>query len=324
MIRALPARRPPPSAGGKGQAAKTRRCLRYTFRMGGPVERRLELGGFETRALELPAQGDADHTFVLLHGYSDSADTWRPLLKRLEADGRGALALDMPGFGYADRLARDTPILPQLDRFTRAAIDHAAASSATAQVVVAGNSLGGCVSLRAAQRRGLPLAGVVPIAPAGLDLARWISIVEGAWAIQAILRSPLPMPERAIRELVGRAYRQLAAVEAGRLDAEVVSNFTRTFATKRDVVRMLGTARSLKPEIQNPFELGWIACPVLVIWGERDRMVSAKGAERILAEVEGATAEIIPDCGHCPQVEVPDVVHRLIAEFASDGLRAAA
>ncbi len=292
--------------------------------MDGPVERRLDLGGFETRALGLSATDSQEHALVLLHGYSDSADTWRPLLERLEADGRGALALDMPGFGFADRLALKAPILPQLDRFARAAIEHAASESPTGQVVVAGNSLGGCISLRAAQRQGLPLAGIVPIAPAGLDLARWISIVEGAWAIQAILRSPLPMPERVIRELVGRAYRQLAADQAGRIDAEVVANFTRTFATKRDVVRMLGTARRLRPEIQNPFELGWIECPVLVIWGERDRMVSARGAERIMDEVEGATAEIIPECGHCPQVEVPDVVHGLVAEFAQSGLRAAA
>ena len=292
--------------------------------MGGPAERRLELGGFETRALEVPATSDGDDTLILLHGYSDSADTWRPLMRLLEAEGRGAIALDMPGFGFADRMNRDTPILPQLDRFATAAIESAAESSPTGQVVVAGNSLGGCVALRAAQRKGLPLAGIVPIAPAGLDLARWISIVEGAWAIQAILRSPLPMPERAIRELVGRAYRQLAADQASRLDAEVVSNFTRTFATKRDVVRMLGTARRLRPEIQDPFELGWIECPVLVIWGERDRMVSAKGAERILADVEGARAEIIPDCGHCPQVEVPDVVLGLISEFAGSALRQAA
>jgi pimeloyl-ACP methyl ester carboxylesterase len=292
--------------------------------MDGLGDRRIELGGFETRMLHLEPGGDRDHTLVLLHGYSDSADTWRPLMRLLEEDGRGVMAPDMPGFGEADRLARDVPILPQLDRFARSAIELAAETSPTGQVVVAGNSLGGCVALRAAQRTGLPLAGIVPIAPAGLDLARWISIVEGAWAIQAILRSPLPMPERVIRELVGRAYRQLAADQGSRLEAEVVSNFTRTFATKRDVVRMLGTARTLRPEIQAPFELGWIECPVLVIWGERDRMVSAKGAERILAEVEGARAEIIPDCGHCPQVEVPNVVHGLLGEFTQAALRNAA
>jgi pimeloyl-ACP methyl ester carboxylesterase len=53
-------------------------------------------------------------------------------------------------------------------------------------------------------------------------------------------------------------------------------------------------------------------------------MVSARGAERILAQVKHARAEIIPGCGHCPQVECPDVVFGLIAEFAAEGLRQAA
>jgi pimeloyl-ACP methyl ester carboxylesterase len=245
-------------------------------------------------------------------------------MRRFEDEGRGALALDMPGFGEADRLAREKPILPQLDRFANAAIAYAAESSSTGRVVLAGNSLGGCVALRAAQRRETPLAGIVPIAPAGLDLARWISIIEGAWAIQTILRSPLPMPEVAIRGLVGQTYRRLATASPGELDPTVVSNFTRSFRTKRDVVRLLGTGRRLRPEIESPFELGWIECPVLVIWGERDLMVSASGADRILAEVAHARAEIIPDCGHCPQVERPDLVFELIAEFTAQGLREAA
>jgi pimeloyl-ACP methyl ester carboxylesterase len=291
--------------------------------MGGPVERRLTLGGFETRALELAPASDADPV-VLLHGFSDSADTWRPLMRLFAQDGRGALALDMPGFGFADRLARGKPILPQLDRFAQAAIEHACEASPTGRVVLAGNSLGGCVSLRAAQRRDVPLSGIVPIAPAGLDLARWISIIEGAWAVQTILRSPIPLPEWTTRQLVGQAYRQLASAHPRELNPEVISNFTRSFSSKRDVVRLLGTGRSLRPELQNPFELGWIECPLLVIWGERDRMVSASGADRILAQVEHARAEIISDCGHCPQVERPERVFDLLSEFTGEELHEAA
>jgi pimeloyl-ACP methyl ester carboxylesterase len=292
--------------------------------MVGPGERRLELGGFGTRALELPSRDGVAHPLLLFHGFADSADTWRPLLKLLADEGRGALALDMPGFGQADRLDRDTPILPQLDRFVLAAIEHAAAASPTGQVILAGNSLGGCVSMRAAQRRDMPLAGVIPIAPAGLDLARWISVIEGAWAIQTILRSPLPLPDWTIRQLVGQAYRQLATSRPGQLDPELVSKFTRSFSTKRDVVRLLGTGRRLRLEIQNPFELGWIECPLLVIWGDGDRMVSAGGAERILREVPHAQVEILPGCGHCPQVECPELVFDFIIGFGAERLRQAA
>src|SRR5881392_1373577 len=51
-------------------------------------------GGFTTRVLELEGSGPP---LVLLHGWADSADTWRPLLDRLGRIGRRAIAVDLPG-----------------------------------------------------------------------------------------------------------------------------------------------------------------------------------------------------------------------------------
>jgi len=281
-------------------------------------ERRVVLAGFETRVLELPAAAGAESPpLLLLHGFSDSADTWRPLMRLLAESGHGAVALDLPGFGRASRLHRDRPILPQIDSVVASALELVAADAPDGRVLLAGNSLGGCAALRAAQRASSPLAGIVPIAPAGLDLAGWISAIEGAWAVQTVLRSPLPVPELVVRGMLGRTYRQLASAHPADLDAEVVASFTRHVSTKRDVVRLLGTGQRLRPEIRAPFQLGWIKCPVMVIWGERDRMVSPSGAQRILDEVPSSRLELIEDCGHCPQVERPARVHDLIAAFTA-------
>ena len=278
-------------------------------------EQTLELAGYRTRSLELSPEAPGASTLLFLHGFSDSADTWRPLLDRLRRGHRPAVALDLPGFGRAARLDREREILPQLDEFVTAAVERAAASSPTGRVSVVGNSLGGCAALRAAQRRALPIDGVVPIAPAGLDMAMWIGAIEGAWAIQAILRSPLPLPEPAIRRLVGQAYRRLAVARPRALSAAQVHAFTGHLPTRRDVVRVLATGRRLRAELRDPFDLGRITCPVLVVWGERDRMVFASGAEQILSEIPGARLELIPDCGHCPQVDCPDRLLPLLHEF---------
>jgi pimeloyl-ACP methyl ester carboxylesterase len=279
-------------------------------------EHRIELGGFGTRMLELePDSAVEAPAMVLLHGFSDSADCWRPTLTQLAKRGRRAIALDLPGFGQAARLDRSDPILPQLDRFVAAAVEREAERSPSGEVVLAGNSMGGAASLRAAENSGLPLAGIVPVAPAGLDMARWISIIEGEAPLRWLMRSPLPVPEIVVREVVGRMYRTMAFADPGGADAASVSSFTRHVGSKRDVVRILGTGHRLVAELRDPFNLERIACPVLLVWGERDRMVYSSGSERVLEAVPGSAITLIPDCGHCPQVERPERMAELLAEF---------
>ena len=288
-------------------------------------EQRIELGGYWTRVLELEPTGVADGpAMVLLHGFSDSADCWRPTLAELAKLGRRAIAVDLPGFGQAARLDREAEILPQLDAFVAAAVEHEASRSPTGDVILSGNSMGGAASLRAAENPALPLAGIVPVAPAGLDMARWISIIEGEAPLRWLMRSPLPVPEIVVREIVGRMYRTMAFARPGEVDAAAVSSFTRHVSSKRDVVRILGTGHRLVAELRDPFDLDRIACPVLLVWGERDRMVLARsGSEKVLEVVAGSAIVLIEDCGHCPQVECPDRMAELLVEFPAAVAQAA-
>src|SRR5690242_1055826 len=148
-------------------------------------EHRLTLAGYDTRVLELEGDGIP---LVLFHGYADSADTWRHTLARLARHGRRAIAVDLPGFGTADPLERE-PILPQLDEFAYAAIRYVAGRPRR-PVIAVGNSLGGCVALRLSERHGQQLAGVVGVAPAGLEMSRLLYLVER----DPVLRSVLALP----------------------------------------------------------------------------------------------------------------------------------
>ena len=299
-----------PRAGARCASARIPRFPAVT-----PIrERRIELAGFRTRALELDGTAD-EAPLILLHGWGDSADCWRPLVPHLARRGRRVTALDMPGFGEAARLDRERGVLAQLDRFAAAAIREVA-ERAGAEVVVAGNSLGGCVAMRAAERAELPLAGIVPVAPAGLDMAQWFTIIETTPIVRALLRAPFPLPETVVREAVGRTYRSVAFTKPSAVDATAVSSFTRHLADRRDVIRLLVTGRRLKPELQDGcFRLERIACPVLLVWGDSDKMVYPSGAERVLREVEEVRFEVIPRCGHCPQVERPGALAGLIEGF---------
>jgi pimeloyl-ACP methyl ester carboxylesterase len=280
--------------------------------MPGLVEHRLELAGHESRALELDGDGPP---LVFFHGFADSADTWRPTLARLSRAGRRALALDLPGFGAASGLRRG-PVLPQLDEFAAAAVRTAADRAGAAPVVV-GNSLGGCMALRLGERADLDLAGIVPVAPAGLEHPAWFRIIEGDRFVRGLLASPLPIPEWVVRRAVGEAYRQLAFSRPRTVAREVVAAFTHHHRDRRVVARYLATGRRLLPELAEPFRLEDVRCPVLLVWGEQDRMVPSRGSRRILAALPETAYELFERCGHCPQLEAPDRFARLLLDFAT-------
>ena len=274
------------------------------------IEHRLDLAGYDTRVLELEGDGPP---IVLLHGFADSADTWRHVLDRLARADRAALAVDLPGFGAA-ALLRDGPVLPQLDAVAAAATEYAHQQSGD-DVVLGGNSLGGALALRAAERDDLPLRGIVPVAPAGLEHPRWFGVIERDPIVRWVLAAPVPLPEQVLRTAVGEAYRQLAFANPRKAAREVVRAFTDHHRDRPSVHRILDNGRRLLPELEQPFRLDRIGCPVLLIWGDRDRMVTHRGAQVVTDAVPDTTYELLAGVGHCAQVEAADRVAELLLGF---------
>ena len=272
-------------------------------------EHRLELAGYDTRALELEGEGAP---VILFHGFSDSADTWRLVLDRLARLGRSALAVDMPGFGTADPLRPGDPILPQLDGFARAAVEQAAPRGGA---VVVGNSLGGCIALRLAEHEDLELAGVMPVAPAGLDMARWFVLLERDPIVRWLLAAPVPLPGAVVKRSVAEIYKRMAFHRPAAIDPKVIATFAGHLPSREVAARALDTGHRLLPELRDPFQLERIGCPVLLVWGRQDVMVFQTGAERVLDTVPDSALEVIEDCGHCPQIERPELFCELLLDF---------
>jgi pimeloyl-ACP methyl ester carboxylesterase len=275
------------------------------------AEYHTEVGGLSTRALELRGEGPG---LVLLHGWGDSADTWRPLLHRLARLGRRAIAVDLP----TTELPAG-PMLPQLDAFAAELIRDWARRR---EVVVVGNSLGGTVALRLAERDDLPLAGVVPVAPAGLDMPRWFDVIDRDALLRALVALPLPRP--ALAGAISEVYRRLAFSAPRAADQDAVQAYAAAHATREGLARLLGSGRRLLPELATPpFDFAAIACPVLVVWGTRDRMCPHRGARVLSEALPGALVRLLDGCGHCPQLEAPERLLELLAGFPEPALAAA-
>ena len=61
--------------------------------------------------------------------------------------------------------------------------------------------------------------------------------------------------------------------------------------------------------------LGEIDAPALVLWGERDALLSRREQERLAAEIPNATLRVYPDTGHLVHWERPEWVVRDLEAF---------
>jgi len=58
-----------------------------------------------------------------------------------------------------------------------------------------------------------------------------------------------------------------------------------------------------------------IRCPVLLVWGEEDRVVPVGAAQAAVREFPDASLLVVPDCGHAPQIERPAEFLGAVAPF---------
>ena len=58
--------------------------------------------------------------------------------------------------------------------------------------------------------------------------------------------------------------------------------------------------------------------PTLVLWGARDRVLPTSQAHGAIDGLENGFLEILPDCGHLPQVEQPERFASALDRFLRD------
>ncbi len=271
-------------------------------------ERKIDVEGLPIRYL---AAGEGP-PLVLLHALGESALDWRWVLPDL-ASNHHVYAPDLPGFGDSAKPAADySPAF--FARFAGAFLDALEVEHAA----VAGNSLGGLAALRLALSEPSRVTALVLVDSAGLgrevnpalrlpalpghgELAVfWGKTPPGA-AGRAWLRVPLlfARPERVPPEWLQEQHR--LAQLPGFLEAVV--------AALRAQIDIGGQREVLLDRLPR------LQMPTLIVWGASDRVFPKSQAREAVARLEQGSLELIPDCGHLPHVERPDLFVAALDRF---------
>lgn len=239
---------------------------------------------------------------VYLHDALTSSDDWTPFLERT-----GGLAPDLLGFGRSGKGGHLDYSPQALADF----VERLLAELGTGRVKLIGHGWGGAIGLLVALRdparvERLVLIDAVPL----LEGFEWRGLAR-LWRRRGV--GELVMGSTGRRELA-RHLRSAAvrpdAWSDSRLN-EVWEQFDQ--GTQRALLRLHRAAdESRLAELGAG--LGSLSSPTLVIWGERDPWLAPRFAETYGAVLPRAVVERVPDAGHWPWLDQPQVIER-VAEF---------
>ena len=249
--------------------------------MTGVRQRRVDVGG---HALRVEVIGNGPPYFVCLHGLADTLEIWRRIAEPLAAHGQVVL-VDQRAHGGSD-----APPGPYVREDLAADVDALLSRIGIDRAVLIGHSLGGIVAMTTALVYPDRVAALVLIGTASECSAK-----VAAWYEQIASAAETGGLEGFKRAIYGDASRRSIA---------------------GDALGLGHVTRALKGLHDDPLtpRLATIACPVLLVVGEKDPM--GRGASVIIQRgVEGAVLEVVPDRGHWVHVESPDVLLESIGRF---------
>jgi len=238
---------------------------------------------------------------LLIHTLGGSIVMWEPVLDRLSAE-REVIAVDMPGFGDSPSLPDG--IEPSAANLARAIIDFYDTLGIGRDPAVAGISLGAWTAIECARMgRATSVVALCPAGfwrepgPPGRNLARPASRALG-WLAPALMRIE-PIRRAALAGQMAHPERVPPAAAA-----KLIRDYGRAPAYPRanDVM-----SRNVVADLAD------VSVPITIGWADHDRVVRRKPLKDGILPPAVRQVEL-PDCGHVPTWDAPELVSSLILE----------
>jgi pimeloyl-ACP methyl ester carboxylesterase len=276
--------------------------------------------------------GEGPEQVVCLHGLGSNKTSFFETISALTPE-HTVHALDLPGFGSSTKPARASYDAPYFARSVLAYMDAMAIDRAH----LVGNSMGGRIAIELALREPERIGSLSLLAPA-VAFRRRRELVPLVKLLRPELAAiPHPMRAARVRETFWSLFARPERLDPSAADI-AADEFCRTYRSSAARVAFFAAARNIyldAPYGENGFwtRLQVLAPRTVFVWGDSDRLVPASFARHVSEVLPEVRQVVLPDCGHVPQVELPERTNALIREMIEsreaaaiepDGLRARA
>jgi len=246
-------------------------------------------------------QGNDGTPILLLHGFDSSVLEFRRLMPILASENE-TIAVDLLGFGFTDRLAE----LSFNPKAINTHLYHFWQETIQKPVTLVGASMGGAVAIDFSINHPEAVKKLVLLDSAGLAKPP-----NGKFMIPPLdyLATAFLRNSRVRQSIARAAYydKNLASVDAANCAAlhlncdrwsEALISFTKS-----------GGYGGFGPKLSN------IVQPTSILWGEQDRVLGTKDAVKFESAIADSKLIWIPQCGHVPHLEKPEITAKAILEI---------
>jgi pimeloyl-ACP methyl ester carboxylesterase len=264
----------------------------------------LDVGGVRSRFLQ-SGDASAGEAVVFVHGNPGSSEDWRELAGQVGEFSR-AIAIDMPGYGKADR-PRDFDYSPE---GYAGFLGDALGQLGVERVHLAVHDFGGPFGWAWIDANPSRLASLVIFNTALMTHARW-----HFWA--RVWRRPV-LGELAMARPPRWLFRRIMRQEPRPLPPAFVDRMYDDYdrGARRGVLRLYrATPLPYPPASRWAARLRELDPPAIVIWGARDQFMSPRRVEEYREALTNLEVVLLEDSGHWPFIDDPERAAAAVVPF---------
>lgn len=266
---------------------------------------------------EVAMCGAGDRLALCLHGFPETAFSWRHQMPMLADLGYRVWAPNLRGYSNSSRPSGINNYAMQHLRADIAGLIDAADAS---EVTLIAHDWGGAIAWDFALRAVRPLSRLVILnMPHPAIFARAVRHWPQLRRSWYILFFQLPwLPEwllsRNNAQWIARAFHDMA-VDKTCFSEDVLAEFRRNALLPGALTAMLNYYRAALRYADLPDPMPHLKIPTLMIWGEEDRALGKELTSGTDALVENFTLRYLPRVSHWVQQEAPDRVNAILSAW---------